>query len=249
MPNLSSEKIQRTFIWLGIFSIAMAFLEAVVVVYLRQLYYPQGFGFPMSPLTSQTIFVEWIREIATIIMLVSVGTIAGKNHLQKFCYFLYSFGVWDIFYYVGLKLLLDWPSSFLTWDILFLIPVTWIGPVLAPVICSFTMILFAGIIIYLQQVGYNVKIKLTQWVLILSGAFTIFYTFIWDFTRIIIQEGLLSDFWNLADNEHFQQIISQYIPTYYNWYLFAFGEILILVALTLIYRRTKSISTFITDHG
>ena len=136
MPNLSSAKIRRTFVWLGIFSVAMAFLEAIVVVYLRQLYYPQGFDFPLSPLAPKTIAMEWLREIATIIMLVAVGAIAGKNPLQKFASFLYSFAVWDIFYYVGLKLILDWPSSLLTWDILFLFPVRWIGPVLAPVICS-----------------------------------------------------------------------------------------------------------------
>ena len=137
----------------------------------------------------------------------------------------------------------------LTWDILFLSPVRWIGPVLAPVICSFTMVLFAGIIIFFQQRGYEVKIKLTEWVMILSGAITIFCTFIWDYSRVTIQQGFLSDFWNLANNEHFQHVISQYIPTYYNWYFFTFGEILILFALALIFRRAKSISTFSKDSG
>ena len=238
--NWSFAKTHRTFVLLSIFGIAMGLLEAIVVVYLRQLYYPQGFDFPLSPLSPQMLSVEWLREIATIIMLVSIGIIAGKNYLQRFSYFLYSFAIWDIFYYVGLKLLLNWPPSFLTWDILFLIPVTWIGPVLAPIICSLMMILLAGSIVCLQERDYTVKIKLSEWGLILFGAFMIFCTFIWDYSRIIIQEGFLSSFWTLANNEYFQQIISQYKPTYYNWYLFAFGEILILCALTLMLRRTKS---------
>lgn len=238
--NWSFTKTHRTFVLLSIFGIAMGLLEAIVVVYLRQLYYPQGFDFPLSPLTPQMLSVEWLREIATIIMLVTIGIIAGKNYLQKFSYFLYSFAIWDIFYYVGLKKLLNWPPSFFTWDILFLIPVTWIGPVLAPIICSLTMILLAGSIVCLQERGYTVKIKLSEWGLILLGAFMIFCTFIWDYSKIIIQEGLLSSFWILANNEYFQQKISQYKPTYYNWYLFAFGEILILCALTLMLRRTKS---------
>ena len=73
----------------------------------------------------------------------------------------------------------------------------------------------------------------------LLGAPVIFSTFIWDYSRIIIQEGLLSSFWTLADNQHFQQMISEYKPTYYNWRLFALGEILILSALALVLRRTS----------
>lgn len=238
----SFTKNYRTFILLGVFGIAMGFLEAIVVVYLRQIYYPQGFDFPLNLFSSKIFLIEWLREASTIIMLVIVGIIAGKNFLQKLSYFLYSFAIWDIFYYVALKLLLNWPSSFLTWDILFLIPVIWVGKVLAPIICSLTMILIAVSIVSLQKKGYKVKIKLYEWALLFSGAFIIFCTFIWDYSKIIIQQNFLSNFWTLADNEHFVQIISQYKPTNYNWYLFCIGEIFILCAITLIIKQT--ISTF-----
>lgn len=237
--NWSFAKIYRTFVLLGIFGMSMGFLEAIVVVYLRQIYYPQGFDFPLSPFSSEMLSVEWLREITTIIMLVTIAIIAGKNYLQRVSCFFYSFAIWDIFYYIGLKLLLNWPPSFLTWDILFLIPVIWVGPVLAPIICSLTMILFSGCIVYLQERDYTVKIKSFEWGLMLLGALMIFSTFIWDYSRIIIQEGLLSSFWTLADNQHFQQMISEYKPTYYNWRLFALGEILILSALALVLRRTS----------
>ncbi len=73
-------------------------------------------------------------------MLASVGIAAERNNIQRFTYFIISFAVWDIFYYVFLKLFLNWPESLLTWNILFLIPVTWVGPVIAPVILSALMI-------------------------------------------------------------------------------------------------------------
>jgi len=107
---------------------------------------------------------EIFWEAATLIMLVGIGIIAGRNSSERFAWFLYSFAVWDIFYYVFLKLLLNWPESFMTWDILFLIPVTWVGPVIAPVIVSITMIAFALIILYSNQKSIPVTIKSSEWI-------------------------------------------------------------------------------------
>lgn len=224
---------------LGIFAIAMGALEAIVVVYVRQIYYPEGFDFPLTFLSSQMIAIEWIREVATIVMLGCIGIIAGRNWLQRLACFLYCFAIWDIFYYIWLKLLINWPASFLTWDILFLIPVPWIGPVLAPVICSLTMILMAGIIINAQYRNEAFRIKSFEWSLIFLGALIILGTFIWDYSRIIIRDGFFSRFWTLADDHQFQQIISAFDPTHYRWVVFIIGEICILSALALIFRRAK----------
>jgi hypothetical protein len=86
------------------------------------------------------IGTELVREFATILMLAAVGVIAGRRGWRSFAYFLVAFGFWDIFYYVWLKVLLDWPASVTDWDILFLIPLPWIGPVIAPVLISLLMI-------------------------------------------------------------------------------------------------------------
>lgn len=231
---------QKIFILLGVFSIAMGVLEAIVVVYLRQLYYPQGFCFPLKFLSPEMLLTEWVREIATLIMLVVIAIIAGKDYLHRFSYFLFCFAIWDITYYVGLKLFLDWPSSFLSWDILFLIPVPWISPVLAPLICSLTMIFFALSIIYLKETVSTFKIKLYEWGLILLGATLIFCSFIMDYFMLIMQNGFYSIFWTLSKNKYFWQIISDYNPAYYNWYLFALGEIIILFMITGLILRTKS---------
>jgi hypothetical protein len=232
--RLSVSKINRTYITLGVFAIAMGFLEAIVVVYLRQIYYPRGFDFPLKLLSPQMLSVEWIREIATIIMLAAIGIISGKNNLQRLLLFLFTFAIWDIFYYVALKLFLDWPPSLLTWDLLFLIPLPWIGPVLAPVICSLTMILMAVGLISIEKRGCEVKIRLPEWGLIFSGSLVILWTYLIDYLRIIFRsEGICSG------KKVLQQSIDQFEPEYFNWWLFAVGEILILSALAIVFIRIR----------
>jgi len=235
----NERSVHRLFITISVFAIAMGFLEAIVVVYLRQIYYPMGFDFPLTILSPSMYSIELLREAVTLIMLVIIGIIAGKNNLQKFSYFIFCFGVWDIFYYVGLKTLIDWPTSLLTWDVLFLIPVPWVGPVLAPVICSLTMIFLAMCIVYPQEKGYIISLKFKEWSLILIGSFIILYTFTWDYINLIIEGGFLGNSWSLRTDERFNQIISEFIPTCYNWIIFTTGEILILLAIVLIIANVK----------
>ncbi|HKJ42529.1 MAG TPA: hypothetical protein VKA27_10580 [Sunxiuqinia sp.] len=231
---------QKTYLRLGIFGIAMGFLEAIVVIYLRQLYFPDGFHFPLPPMPARILNIEWLREISTIVMLAVVGIVAGRNFLQRLTWFLYTFAVWDIFFYVALKLLIGWPPSLFTWDLLFLIPLAWDGPVLAPIISSLTMIVMTEIITGLQEKGYLYRIIFREWFLIISGAFVIFCTFIWDYFSLIVRHGYLSKFWSLSSNADFQQIVSNYVPSHYHWFLFSFGELLIILALVLIVRRSKA---------
>jgi hypothetical protein len=95
--------MKKVIIWLTIFSIAMGLLETAVVIYLREIYYPTGFKFPLVNIKKSVIEVELWRELATIIMLAAIGYLAGKTKAQRFVFFLFCFGVWDIFYYVFLN--------------------------------------------------------------------------------------------------------------------------------------------------
>jgi len=237
----NTEDIKKKIFFLTIYGIAMGFLEAVVVVYLRQLYYPDGFGFPLKETVWGGLFLEYLREILTIIMLVTVSILAGKMPYERFSYFLFCFGVWDIFYYVGLKALLNWPPSLLTWDILFLIPVVWIAPVLAPIICSTTMIIFSGFMLYYKNKGHPVKLDLLEWSLMLTGGLVIFVTYIWGYSKIIIQGGFLRKFLSLATDANFKRIVTSYIPSTYQWNPFILGEVLVLCSLVIFVKRMKSI--------
>ncbi|MBK6345556.1 MAG: hypothetical protein IPF68_06385 [Bacteroidales bacterium] len=86
-------------------------------------------------------------------MLLVAGIIAGRNSAQRFVFFLFCFAIWDIFYYVFLYLLIGWPASLLDWDILFLLPVPWIGPVLAPCLLSLMMIMLIILVVWLRRIS------------------------------------------------------------------------------------------------
>jgi len=237
--NTSNNSIRNKIFFLILFSIAMGFLEASVVVYLRQLYYPEGFSFPLEIMALDALSIEYLREFSSLVMIFSLAIIAGRNFYERFAYFLLCFGIWDIFYYVWLKVLLNWPESLLTWDILFLIPVIWAGPVLAPVLCALTMVVIGSSILSFQQQGYRVRITLLEWLLLFLGGCIILATFLWEYSTIIIQGGFLSRIATLATDLHFRQIIAEHIPTSFNWYLFMIGEGFILCFLIMFFWRTK----------
>ena len=231
--------IVKTMIWLTVFSIAMGFLETSVVVYLRKLYYPGGFDFPLVPVPGDIAVTEFFRELATIIMLIGAGMMAGKNSLQRFVFFLYSFAIWDIFYYVFLKVLLGWPESLLTWDILFLIPVPWVGPVIAPCIVSFLMILFTFMVVYYQEKGANMHVIFMEWMLFIAGSVITIISFVWDYVIYISVHGADNRIWTLSSSSDMFEEVKNYIPQHFNWWLFAIGQGVILLAMYLIYKRTS----------
>jgi hypothetical protein len=236
---MKRESINRFFV-VSLFAIAMGFLETTVVLYLRALYYPNGFDFPLSGFIDPNILgIEWIREFATIVMLVTLAMLAGKKFYDRFAYFLFAFAVWDIFYYIFLKLFLNWPSSIFTWDILFLIPLPWIGPVIAPVICALIMILMAFLLINFQDKGYNVKIRVMEWTLFVIGMLFVLYTWLYDYGRLIIGGGFSEKFFSLANDIEFYNIISSYVPSEYNWSIYTIGVVLAAIGVALFYIRTK----------
>jgi hypothetical protein len=173
-------KSTRTILLVTSFAVAFAFVESSVVVYLRQILYPEGFAFPLKLATLSQAAVEAVREFATLIMLVLVGIIAGKTRWQRFSFFLIGFGVWDIFYYVWLKLILDWPSLAFDWDILFLIPLPWIGPVIAPVVVSLMMIAGGWLVLRKEETDGLFHPSRTSIALSLLGSVPILVSFVLD---------------------------------------------------------------------
>ena len=174
MSTPSNKKLTLLFF----FAAAFAFVESSVVVYLRALYYPEGFYFPLTLIQREHLVVELAREAATIIMLVTAGMMAGDHKWEKFSYFIFAFGVWDIFYYVWLKIILNWPASIFDWDILFLIPLPWIGPVVVPLLISFFFIA-ASILIVMKEQG-SFRPSPTAWISAIVGSGLILYSFMQD---------------------------------------------------------------------
>lgn len=131
--------------WLTVvvFAIAMAWVEAACVYYLRVLTNRID-PYQESPLPLQGVLghVELVREGATLLMLISVGMLAARTWRRRLAYALIAFGTWDIFYYLFLRIITDWPRSPFDWDVLFLLPLPWWGPVLAPVCIALLMIVW-----------------------------------------------------------------------------------------------------------
>ncbi|MGD8483227.1 MAG: hypothetical protein PVJ63_01445 [Thioalkalispiraceae bacterium] len=136
----------RSLFWLSLFAIAMAQVEASVVVHLRSLYYPADplQLFPLNLLSHRDLAIELGRELATVLMILSVALLTTRGFTRVFAVFVYVFGLWDIFYYVWLKIMIGWPVSWLEWDVLFLIPWPWLGPWLAPVLIALLFVLWGG---------------------------------------------------------------------------------------------------------
>ncbi|MBW8039030.1 MAG: hypothetical protein FVQ85_03425 [Planctomycetes bacterium] len=172
-----------------IFSIAFAYIESAVVVYLRVIFHPDGFIFPLSNVDTilqhkALLLTEIGREAATMVLILTFAWLSGRNLQQRFAYFLTIFAVWDIFYYVwlkvfsaGLQAIPDWPVSIMDWDILFLIPITWASPVLAPVLSSIVMLVFAMIILYRDCCGKPIKAGRIEWIGFIAAAVIVVISF------------------------------------------------------------------------
>lgn len=198
----------------------MGFMESAVVIYLREVFYKDGFSFPLRPMPASLALVEVLREAATVIMLVCIGWFAGVNKLQRFAYFNIAFAVWDLFYYLFLYVFLGWPESLFTWDILFLIPFPWVGPVWAPVLLCLLMI--TGSVFVVRQTARqpDFRIATIHWLLLITGAVICIIAFMWDYLayhRTLWTPG--------AEQDLFSEI-EGYVPASFNHSLFFTGFVL-----------------------
>jgi hypothetical protein len=195
------------------FAAAMAWVESAVVYYLRTMidriepYQPN----PL-PIIGGMGPVEMVREAATLLMLLSVGVLAGHTWRGRVGYFAIGFGVWDICYYLFLKIICGWPHSLFDWDILFLLPLPWWGPVLAPVSIAMLMILWGTLA---SQFERPHRPPLSKWKIRLMnflGILAALYVFMADSIRV-------------ADGG--VPALRDMLPTRFNWTLFSVALLLI----------------------
>lgn len=233
------QAILKTLILITIFSLSMAILESAVVVYLRELYYPDGFTVAFKPLPQKIVIVELFREFATLLMLILIGWFAGKNKRTRFAWFLYSFAIWDLFYYIWLKAIINWPSSIFDWDILFLMPFTWLAPIIAPIICSISMILLSLTIVFLDENRKDFRISRISMIMIILGSIIIYAVFTKDYTYLVVQNKFYKDYLHILENNEFINITRDYMPESFSWSWFWLGEFIILAAILKLYDANK----------
>jgi hypothetical protein len=182
----------RRWIWVAAFAIAFAWVEGAIVVYLREIYFGGSFSFPVvmewregELVVDRLMRIEFVREIATILMLVAVGWAAGSTSWQRFCFFMIAFGIWDIFFYIWLRIMVGWPESIMTWDLLFFVPLPWVGPVITPVLIAMAMTVAGSLIIYYEEKGYAVSWRWFDFVVILGCGLLLIVAFCWDWRNIM----------------------------------------------------------------
>ena len=199
------------------FAIAMAWVEAASVFYVRALvdriqpYQPE----PL-PMNEALGYVELWREAATLVMIAALGSLAGRTWLRRAGYAAVAFGVWDIFYYVFLRLISGWPSTLLDWDILFLLPLPWWGPVIAPVSIAVVMIVWGTLATQGGEVANGPR---WAWALACVGIVLALVIFMIDAGRAL-PGG--------------RDAVVQVLPTTFNWELFWVA--LLLMALPVLHQ-------------
>jgi len=174
------------------FAIAFAWVESAIVVYLREIYFGGSFCFPVvmewregELVVDKLMRIELVREIATIIMLVAVGWTAGRTSWQRFCFFMIGFGLWDIFFYIWLWVMVRWPASLLTWDLLFFVPLPWVGPVITPVLIALAMTVAGSLIVYYEQRGYTISWRWFDFIILMGCGLLLIVAFCWDWKNIM----------------------------------------------------------------
>jgi hypothetical protein len=200
-----------------IFAAGMAWVESACVYYLRVMvdridpYQPDPL--PIRGILGQ---VELVREGATLLMLATIGMLAGRAWRARLGYAAIAFGFWDILYYVFLRIISGWPASLFDWDILFLLPLPWWGPVLAPVCIASLMIVWGTHVTQWPDRIPATRFTRASWGASWAGILLALAVFMADAIRALPGGP---------------EAVRQVLPTAFNWPLF--GAALLLMATPL----------------
>ena len=193
------------------FAIAMAYVESATVVFIRRIYGIGDLLLDIPPFDPVLAPIEVGRELATLIMLLAVGWAVGKSLQSRLSYTFIIFGVWDIFYYIWLRLFIGWPISLFSPDILFLIPLPWWGPVIAPVLIACLMVVGGILTVISDDKGRKIGFSAFDWITLIAGLLIILYSFMEDALAIMP-----------ADVE----MLTQLRPTSFNWPIYILGLVI-----------------------
>lgn len=191
------------------FAIAMAWVESASVLYIRTLVDRiEPYQADPLPIHGALGNVELWREAATLVMLATLGMLAGRTWRRRAGYAALAFGTWDVFYYVFLRVMTGWPRTLLDWDILFLLPLPWWGPVLAPISIALLMIVWGTLVTQSSEDATGGRLA---WALGSAGIVLALAVFTIDAWRAL-PEG--------------RDAVLQVLPTTFNWPLFGVALLL-----------------------
>ncbi len=218
----STRRVWTRLLVVGLFAVTMAYIESAVVVYLRAMYGIVDLMRDMPRLPDQYTLIELGREAATLTMLGTVGWLAGGKSQDKLGYAVFAFGVWDIVYYGWLFVFIGWPRTLLEWDVLFLIPLPWWGPVLAPMLIALLLAVGGALAVVRTENGRRLRFTSLDWAVAALGVILALYIFMSDALRAL-PGGI--------------EAVSGVRPTGFNWLLFLAALAAMVVPLIRALRR------------
>jgi hypothetical protein len=210
-----------------LFAGGMAWVEAACVYYLRVMV-DRVEPYQLDPLPIRGVLgeVELVREGATLLMLATVGMLAGRRRRARLGYAAIAFGAWDILYYVFLRLISGWPTSLFDWDILFLVPLPWWGPVLAPVAIACLMIVWGTVVTQTYVRSPASRFGRSVWGASWAGILLALWVFMADSIRALAAGP---------------DAVRQVLPTAFNWPMF--GVALLLMGTPLVHIGWRALSS------
>jgi hypothetical protein len=210
-----------------LYALAMAWVESAIVFYLRSMIHRvQPYQANPLPLAGGFGLAEAVREAATLVMLLAVGWLAGRTWRSRLAYTLLAFGVWDIAYYLWLIPLTAWPTSLSDWDILFLIPLPWWGPVWAPISIASFMIVFGLVVGRKDSSDRPLWPGRTTTCAAALGGLLALYVFMADAIRVVMAGGGTAQ-------------LRDMLPPWFNWPLFLIALALLAVPVADVFVRSK----------
>jgi hypothetical protein len=202
----------------------MAWMEAATVFYIRSLVdRVNPYQAEPLPLHGALGNVELVREAATLVMLAVIGWLAGRTWKERGAYFAIAFGFWDILYYVFLRPISGWPQSLFDWDILFLLPLPWWGPVIAPVSIALLLIVW-GTLATQTRDSYATAPARWMWTLAVLGCVLALGVFMTDAFQAL-PGG--------------RDAILRVLPAVFNWPVF--GAAMVLMAVPVVFHTFLTI--------
>lgn len=210
----------------ALFAMAMAWMESAVVFYLHSL------SERLEPSLRQAVpqlphlgFTEAVREAATLLMICAIGWLAGRTWRSRCGYAAVAFGLWDIFYYIFLKVIMDWPRTLQDWDVLFLLPLPWWGPVIAPMLIALLMVLWGTLASLPAPRDPPFRAEWQAWALNLTGIAIALYVFM----EHALHAGL--------------RVAMTRPPVRFNWPLFALALVLMAAPIAHLVRGRLIVRT------
>ncbi len=195
-----------------LFAAAFAWVEAAAVTYLRvHIGRVEPYQADPLPITGTLGQIELVRELATLIMLLSIGYLAGRDRRTRLAYAILAFGVWDIFYYLFLRIQLGWPRTLIDWDVLFLLPLPWWGPVIAPMIIAVILVFASSLIALFDRTDFQLCPTSKAWLLFIPGAILALIVFMQDALRAL---------------PHGEEAVRAALPTSFAWPFFGLALLL-----------------------